>query len=105
MGSPRHGEFTDLRRDCNDGCRPMRIADSAALEALCGESLLGTLRGRARRRFERALREEPRVATRLAYWQRTFVPKPSRMIEMQPSARVWRQLEGDLRPARLRPPR
>ena len=36
----------------------MRLARSPQLDALCGEYLLGTLRGAARRRFERALREE-----------------------------------------------
>ena len=82
----------------------MRIGESAALDALCGEYLLGTLRGRARRRFERALREEPRVATRLAYWQRAYVPKPSTMIELQPPARVWKQLERELQLSRYRTP-
>ena len=82
----------------------MRVADSAALDALCGEYLLGTLRGRARRRFERALREEPRVATRFAYWQRTFVPEPTRMIEIEPPARLWRDLERELGLARYRTP-
>jgi anti-sigma-K factor RskA len=82
----------------------MRLGDNAALDALCGEYLLGTLRGRARRRFERALREEPRVATRLAYWQRAYVPRPSKMIEIEPSARVWRQLERELQLARYRTP-
>jgi anti-sigma-K factor RskA len=82
----------------------MRIGESAALDALCGEYLLGTLRGAARRRFERALREEPRVATRLTYWQRAFVPRPSKMIEIEPSMRVWRALERDLELARYRTP-
>ena len=82
----------------------MRIGESAALDALCGEYLLGTLRGRARKRFERALREEPRVATRLAYWERTFVPSHSRIIEVRPSRRVWRRLERELDLARYRTP-
>jgi len=82
----------------------MRIGENAALDALCGEYLLGTLRGRARRRFERALREEPRVATRLAYWQRAYLPKPSKMIELEPPTRVWRQLERELQLARYRTP-
>jgi anti-sigma-K factor RskA len=82
----------------------MRIGENAALDALCGEYLLGTLRGRARRRFERALREEPRVATRLAYWQRAYVPKPSKMIELEPPSRVWARLERELQLARYRTP-
>jgi anti-sigma-K factor RskA len=43
----------------------MKLARDPNLDALCGEYLLGTLRGAARRRFERALREEPLVAARL----------------------------------------
>ena len=39
------------------------------VDALCGEYLVGTLRGAARKRFERALREEPLVAQRLRHWQ------------------------------------
>ena len=43
-----------------------RIRDARpVLDALCGEYLVGTLRGAARRRFERALREEPLVGGRL----------------------------------------
>jgi anti-sigma-K factor RskA len=82
----------------------MRIGQNDALDALCGEYLLGTLRGSARRRFERAIRDEPRVAQRLAYWQRTFVPKPSSMIEVEPSRGVWRALERELELARFRTP-
>lgn len=55
----------------------MRLARHRALDPLCGEYLLGTLRGAARRRFERALREEPEVAARLAHWQRRAVLHPA----------------------------
>src|SRR5918996_1156019 len=48
--------------------------------------------------------EERRVATRLAYWQRAYVPTPSKMIEVEPAARVWRQLERELQLARYRTP-
>ena len=51
------------------GCAAMKLDTSPALDALCGEYLIGTLRGAARRRFERALAEEPRVALRLAHWR------------------------------------
>ena len=66
----------------------MKLAGSARLDALCGEYLLGTLRGPARARFERALREEPRVALRFAHWQRTFTPRYSKLIEAQPSGEI-----------------
>src|SRR5262249_53422021 len=77
---------------------------SKRLDALCGEYLLGTLRGSARRRFERALREEPRVAQRLAYWQGIFTPRDAKMIEAQPSGSVWKRLERELGLARYRGP-
>jgi anti-sigma-K factor RskA len=82
----------------------MRLGESAALDALCGEYLLGTLRGRARRRFERAIREEPRVAMRLNYWQNTFAPRRPRAMEVEPSAEVWKRLERELELARYRTP-
>ena len=82
----------------------MRIADGRWLDALSGEYLLGTLRGAARRRFERALREEPRVAQRLRYWQAIFVPRYSKMVEIQPSAQTWARLERSLGLARYRTP-
>jgi anti-sigma-K factor RskA len=82
----------------------MKIGNGASLDALCGEYLLGTLRGAARRRFERALREEPRVALRLEHWQELFAPRYSKMIEAQPSPRSWKRLERELGLERYRTP-
>ena len=82
----------------------MKIADSKRLDALCGEYLLGALRGAARRRFERALREEPLVALRLEHWQSTLTPRYSKMIEAQPSGKIWKRLERELGLARYRTP-
>lgn len=82
----------------------MKLSASKALDALCGEYLLGTLRGPARRRFERALREEPLVGSRLAYWQSTLAPRYGAMMEVKPSAQVWKRLQSDLKLDRYRPP-
>jgi anti-sigma-K factor RskA len=82
----------------------VRLADNAQLDALCGEYLLGTLRGPARRRFERALRDEPRVALRLGHWEEMFTPRYTKMIEAQPSGNVWKRLERELGLARYRVP-
>lgn len=81
----------------------MRFDDARLVDALCGEYLLGTLRGLARRRFERALREDPRVALRLTHWERLFAPRYSKMAEVQPSQGVWKQLERELGLSRYRP--
>src|SRR6185295_198275 len=80
------------------------VMRQAALDALCGEYLVGTLRGAARRRFERALREVPLVAHRLSYWQNNFMPRYARMIEARPSSQVWSRLERSLGLARYRAP-
>ena len=82
----------------------MRLEDHDRLAALCGEHRVGTLRGAARRRFERALRDEPRVALRLRHWQGIVAPRYSSMIELQPSRRVWQRLERELGLGRYRAP-
>lgn len=82
----------------------MKVENRPQLDALCGEYLLGTLRGAARRRFERALREEPRVALRLRHWQEVFAPRYSKLVEVQPSPQSWQRLERELGLARYRTP-
>ena len=82
----------------------MKLAPRPVLDALCGEYLVGTLRGAARRRFERALREEPLVTGRLEYWQSVVAPRYTKMMEAQPTAAVWNRLERELGLARFRAP-
>jgi len=84
----------------------MNLGSHRALDALCGAYLLGTLRGGARRRFESALRADPRVALRLRTWQQMFSVKPAeRMAVPLDLARGWARLEGELQLAsrRLQP--
>ena len=82
----------------------MRLSGSPLLDAVCGEYLVGTLRGASRRRFERARREEPLVAQRLEYWEGVIAPRYTKMIEVQPSAMVWSRLERELSLSRYRAP-
>lgn len=82
----------------------MRLAHRRQLDALCGEYILGTLRGPARRRFVRALRAEPLVAQRLDYWQRICALRYTERIAVMPDARTWRRLERTLDLARYRQP-
>jgi len=82
----------------------MRLENHRLLDALCGEYIVGTLRGGARRRFERAIQNEPRTALRLRYWESTVLPRYSKMIEVQPSPRVWQRLQRELGLARYRTP-
>ena len=74
----------------------MRLSRSTHLDALVGAYLVGTLRGGARRRFERALRDEPWVASRLAYFQRVFALRYAKDMAVKPSAQVWSRLHHTL---------
>lgn len=82
----------------------MKLSASPHLDALCGEFLVGTLRGAARRRFVRAIEEEPAVAHRLAAWQNLFTPRPSEAMAMAPSTSTWRRIARDLELGRFRTP-
>jgi anti-sigma-K factor RskA len=82
----------------------MKLATHPALDALAAEYVLGTLRGAARRRFERALSSEPLVAGRVNYWQQRINLKPSAVQAVQPSREVWKRIERDLNLRALQPP-
>ena len=82
----------------------MRLARHRQLDALIGEYMLGTLRGGARRRFERALREEPAVALRLRTLQQEFTPRYSEHIAQTPSAGGWQRLARELNLSQHRAP-
>ena len=74
----------------------MKLARHRQLDALIGEYVLGALRGRARRRFERALREEPTVALRLRTLQQEFSPRYSERVAQTPPAGGWDRLVREL---------
>ncbi len=82
----------------------MRLARLPHLDALCGEYLLGTLRGGARRRFEQVLRQDPLVAQRLAHWQRSFALRYRAHMNVAPKSQAWRRLERELQLDRYRTP-
>jgi anti-sigma-K factor RskA len=82
----------------------MKLARHPQLDALIGEYVLGSLRGSARRRFERALREEPAVALRLRTLQRDFAPRYSERIAEAPAAGGWSRLQRELNLLRYRAP-
>jgi anti-sigma-K factor RskA len=74
----------------------MKLASHKALDALVGAYIVGTLRGAARRRFERALASEPVVASRLNYWLQRANLRPSTAYAVMPSPRVWKRIASDL---------
>ena len=63
-------------------------------ERLAAEYALGTLRGAARRRFERWMREDASVALTVARWQERIAPLAAAVEPVEPPARVWRAVRG-----------
>ena len=82
----------------------MRLARHRQLDALIGEYMLGTLRGGARRRFERALREEPAVALRLRTLEQQYTPRYSERIAQTPRTGGWQRLARELNLSQYRAP-
>ena len=66
------------------------------LDRLAREYALGTLAGRARRRFERVLRQAPVAMRAVGAWQERLGSLAGAVPAMQPSDTVWRGLEQRL---------
>lgn len=60
---------------------------------LAAEYALGTLRGRARARFEAISRADPDVDAIRRQWEAAFAPFAERVPEVEPPARVWKRIE------------
>jgi len=67
--------------------------NDALREALAAEYALGTLQGRARRRFERMLKHDPALRRQVASWQARLDPLNDSAAPIAPPARVWRAIQ------------
>ena len=83
----------------------MKLFGLPQLDTLCGEYLLGTLRGAARRRFARALEQEPGVAGRLKYWEQLMAIDYPGIAPVRPDGGTWQRISRtlNLEGARVRP--
>jgi anti-sigma-K factor RskA len=78
----------------------MRYRDKPdLLDRLAAEYVLGTLRGAARARFARWLREDAALARRTEEWSARLSPLARSVRPVRPPARVWRAIEARLRAA------
>lgn len=77
----------------------MRYADPRLVEHLASAYVLGTLTGRARRRFERLQRDRADVALAVAQWEQRLGRLAQSVAPVQPAERVWRAIEARTRPA------
>ncbi|HWM44528.1 MAG TPA: anti-sigma factor [Burkholderiales bacterium] len=60
---------------------------------LAAEYVLGTLRGRARERLRRWLRDDAELAREVAQWEARLLPMAEAVQPVTPPARVWTELE------------
>lgn len=75
----------------------MNIQHNAALiDKLAAEYVLGTLKGGARRRFERWMRDHAVLRRAAAEWQDRLHPMAEFVPAAKPSAQVWRSIETTL---------
>lgn len=70
--------------------------NSALVDKLAAEYVLGTLRGGARRRFERMLQQQAVLRTAVAEWQDRLQPMAELVPTAVPSASVWPAIEARL---------
>ena len=82
----------------------MRLSP-AAIQALAAQYVLGTLRGRARRRFEHLARGDRAIAQEVARWEDALTPLAERVAPIEPPKRVWAQIEARLAPRASAPAR
>jgi anti-sigma-K factor RskA len=69
-------------------------------ERLAAEYALGTLRGPARARLQRWSLEDPELRSAMAAWEARLAPLAEAVAPVEPPARLWRQIDDRLQPAR-----
>jgi anti-sigma-K factor RskA len=73
----------------------MRYRNKPALQdRLAAEYVLGTLRGRARARFQAWLREDAALRRTVAQWESRLVPMAAGVAEVRPPRRVWAAIQS-----------
>lgn len=69
-------------------------------ERLAAEYALGTLRGRARERLKRWMRDDPELMKEIRSWEARLAPMAQAVEPAAPPARVWHRIERQLSPNR-----
>jgi anti-sigma-K factor RskA len=77
----------------------MDYARPSLADALAAQYVAGTLRGRARARFEALLPSHPGLQRAVRDWQLRLMPLTGVLPEQAPPPHVWRQIEQRLWPA------
>ncbi len=76
----------------------MRKLKPDLAHALAAEYVVGTLRGRARRRFEAIVAADPEAAAIVRRWEEKLTPMVASVPAVEPPARVWKEIEARIAP-------
>ncbi len=74
----------------------MKYEDPRLLDSLAAEHVLGTLRGRARRRFEKVCASSTAARGTVHRWEDAWAGMSAALTPIAPSAGVWAQIERRL---------
>ena len=77
----------------------MNLRDPDRANALAAEYVLGTLRGRARERFERLARTDRALNDAVRTWEERLLPLAEQLPPIAPPARVWAAILARIRGA------
>jgi anti-sigma-K factor RskA len=69
-------------------------ANADLLDRLAAEYVLGTLRGAARVRFQRALRDDANLRNAVEAWQARLAPMAEAVAPVRPPARIWEAIQA-----------
>jgi anti-sigma-K factor RskA len=67
----------------------MNLTDPERADAIAGEYVLGTLRGKARARFERLARSDRTLSDAVRGWEERLLPLAEGLRPVAPPSRVW----------------
>ncbi|UCX04067.1 anti-sigma factor [Shewanella glacialimarina] len=70
----------------------MNYRDPELTEALAAEYVLGTLRGQARRRFQKLMMQIPSLRESTWLWEQHLHGMSDNLTPVEPEARVWKQI-------------
>ena len=76
----------------------MRRVPATAHNALAAEYVLGTLRGRARQRFEALMQDDRALSDAVRAWEDWLTPLSALVEPVEPPERVWRAIEARITP-------
>jgi anti-sigma-K factor RskA len=62
-------------------------------DRLAAEYVLGTLQGRARKRYQRLMRDDFKIRAEVMRWEQRLMPMGTSLSEPAPAERMWRGIE------------